>query len=210
MSLKFIVSLKKGFVIARLVLVLYYIVSLSYRFSFLVNDANSYSNMIDYIFDYIVDFFFLFDMIYCAMFFKARQKLSKLNLVYVLSYENNKNTKQENNRKTVQNRLSFMNVANMIQINQAQTTKYSSYFFDFLSIIPFELIGYLVGYTYYPWLRLTKLFRLFFIVHYSRDVSKTLDNISYFQNLNIRRFCFFITSMALMAHTGACAFYSIR
>jgi hypothetical protein len=177
----------------RLIGIIYYLVSLSFRLCF---DAFSFSSVFGILIalDYITDTLYFVDY-FGNLVWLSHAPISSINEENLLDFASLGSIKMMTQLSIKSD--SFTTISNKILLCA----------YHIILFIPFECIGYGLGFTYYPWLRLTKLGRLFFIVDYFYEWQESIENMKIEIKSGVYRAIIFFLLQLFLSHFVACTYY---
>jgi CRP-like cAMP-binding protein len=207
----------------RLFFLMYYIVSLSFRYTF--KPDYDFFEMFSFplLFDYAADIFFLTINIH-----DMYLRIKVLRSIDPSMSPSNRSILPERRRSSLKRLTLFQKIATvdskpkddiatiltnkkkkeMVGILKYFSGYYINFFMEIFVLFPFEIISYLFGYKYYYWFRINRIFRLYFFFKYWNDFSHWIEN-HVTNSLGMVRFMFITVIMLLTGHVSACIFYYI-
>ena len=188
------------FLILKILGIFYYLSSLSYRLTFQFSSFSfSFLFLSTLFFDYFFDFIFLFDF----LFFEIKIKQS----FHIFPLEINENEEEiekiENlsvSTDETDTTLGFFN-----QLKALFPSKKS--LFSFISLFPLEILGYFIGFQYYPWLRLNRLLKTITLLKDWNSFLLLLEQNKFQINGCWSRLIFIFLLQLLFFHISGCIFY---
>jgi hypothetical protein len=186
---------------------IYYLASLSYRYSFELILFPSHSSSLTWpllVIDYLIDLFYLLDSLW--------YEYQHYGLSQVVPIDP---TQDHGSIETLS--IDFMRSARRnsassfgeFYIKQKYNFCNSKFLFELFSVFPLEVIGYLLGFSAYPWLRFNRLLRLAFALSYWSNIITSLELCGVHIKNGWGRIALSCLFQALFSHVVACAYYAL-
>jgi len=197
--------------ILRFICLLYYLISLAYRSSFLRDYNYSRQSVLVIAIDYLVDGFFIIDFIILHLNFKRNNiapttvinqpqeplLVRRRGTVTLINSPALKDLKQ-----TKSSSFSFVKVFNQITI----VVKYAA---DVVMMFPFEVLGYAAGFKSYQYLRLFRALRCIHLNQYWSGCSEMLRETKLLTTITSLRVVYIVLVSLVIIHVSACIYYAI-
>lgn len=178
----------------------YYFISLSFRLSFNKFIFNSSSFIFIIIFDYLIDLILIFDYIlYIHNNYYSNVIVPIDNIAEsaeILSYDFMKSTRR--NSASSLGEFYISEKSNIFNLK---------FIYEIICLFPFEIIGYVIGYKYYPWLRLNRLIRLFSGNKYWSDILRSFELSGITIKNGWARVALSCIFQTIFSHVIACFYY---
>ena len=182
----------------RLIFLLYYIISITFRLAFIPRFAIFTGFPTAIFFDYLPDLFFVLD--YALFISKKRRVIPVLNSHLISS----KSTKRAINRLLGRFKVEDEKVENDRPLSLFQ---HIEPYCQIIMVLPIEVIGYLAGDSNYYALRAIRLLRCVYFNQYWQKVSEMLEKQRIACTAGTQRIVLLALLMALVGHVFACIFY---
>lgn len=193
--------------VLRFAFVVYYVVSLTFRFCFRAPGMIMFEYAHVAFFDYLADLFFLYD-------FVTRFRSNVVVPVDVVRNSNANTSRRSTSQSRYKRSMQIIHAVDLISLNKASTWKMIKTnaweVINILSFFPSELIAYAIGMPDAYFLRVTRFIKVRDYFIYWQDIS---DILHHFKIANtsyaIKRVFLLIITLAVVAHIGACFFYAL-
>ena len=197
-------------VMLRLICLLYYLISLSYRSTFLRNYNYSRQSAFVIVIDYLVDCFYIIDFI-------SHLNFKRNNIAPTTATNQPQQPLLVRRRGTV----TLINSPALKDLKQTKSSSFSfaivfnqitivvKYAVDIAMMFPFEVLGYAAGLKSYQYLRLFRALRCVHLNQYWSDCSEMLRETKLITTVTSLRVVFIVLVSLLIIHVSACIYYAI-
>lgn len=195
----------------RLMCLLYYLISLAYRSSFLRDYNYSRQSASVIAIDYLVDCFYIIDFI-SHLNFKSNIIIAPTTVI------------NQPEQPLLVRRRGTVTLINSPALKDLKQTKSSSFSFtivfnqitivmkyaiDVVMMFPFEVLGYAAGFKSYQYLRLFRALRCIHLNQYWSDCSEMLRETKLITTITTLRVVYIVLVSLVIIHVSACIYYSI-
>jgi hypothetical protein len=186
----------------RVGFLLYNVTALSFRIAFQSHFIYSVENIGLVVLDYVSDIFFLADFVGMLL-YSTRNEV-------IVPVDTPKLEESSVTGRAIQmmRRKSESAIANL-HMKKEQRHHISHHMLKIFYLIPFEFIGYLVGYQYYYLLRLTKVLRVLESRKYSNDCVKAIENMGITVSPAWARVVMFCIIQCILCHVAGCMYFKM-
>jgi hypothetical protein len=192
-----------GYHLLKFLCLLYYYISLSFRLSFM-NFSFTFSSLIgSMILDYLVDLLFILDYL------SYQYQQSHGNLVVVPVDQIAESAEIVSIDFMRSSRRNSASSLGEFYIAKKTPFHLSRFIFEFISTCPLEVIGFLVGYSAYPWLRLNRLIRIFYGPSYWANIILSLEQCGFQMRSGWTRVVLSCIFQTVICHVAGCAYFTL-
>jgi hypothetical protein len=186
----------------KFLFLLYYYLSLSFRLSFMNFSFTSPALIGSMIVDYLVDLFFIVDY----LFYEYQNYGSNVVIPVDHVAESAEIVSIEFMRSSRRNSASSLGE---FYIAKKSPFHPSRFFFELISTFPIEIIGFLVGYRPYPWLRLNRLLRIWNGPSFWSNIILSLEQCGFQTKSGWTRVALSCIFQTVICHVAACAYFTL-
>jgi hypothetical protein len=190
--------------ITKFLFLLYYFISLSFRLSFVQQFSYSTSGAIlgSLVVDYLVDIFFLIDYI--------SYEYQHYGIHTVVPVDNVAESAEIVSIDFMRNaRRNSASSLGEFYVTTSSPLHPSRLIFEIICLFPMELVGFLVGYKHFTWLRLNRFLRIFNGFTYWSNIIQALEQCGFQTQSGWSRIALSCIFQTVVCHVAGCAYYCL-
>ena len=188
--------------VLKFLFIIYYLISLSYRLSFVPQFTYSTSSSFlgSLVMDYLVDLFFLIDYI--------AYEYQHYGVHTIVPVDNVAESAEIVSIDFMRNaRRNSASSLGEFYVTTSSPLHPSRLLFEVLCLFPMEVVGFVVGYKYFAWLRLNRFIRMCSSLTYWSNIIQALERCGFQTNSAVSRLALCCIFQAVICHVAGCAYY---